>query len=268
MTTTTPTPTRKQGRAWRWVWRIGGSLLTVWVLGWYVLDFVSLVAREESREVSEWPAVQVQAVDVASDDGTITIVATDTDTVRVTIELVRGLRGPNLKESLNDGLLRLRADCPPQTMWAWCEARYIVEVPADVDVVARSDVSRVSATGMQGSTTLRSQHSTVVLDRVGGTVDARSEHGSITGTDLEASALQAQTFAGNVSLGFAAPPTELHATARYGDVTVTVPNDGSVYAVDIAGDRGRARADVRTDPDAPKSIYLRSGEGDAVVEYR
>jgi hypothetical protein len=73
-------------------WIIVGSIVTVVVLAGATLNAVGLVAREEVTVTDEVDAAGLVAIDVQASTGSVEVVGTDTDVIRLEVELTHGLR--------------------------------------------------------------------------------------------------------------------------------------------------------------------------------
>ncbi|MEW9547036.1 DUF4097 family beta strand repeat-containing protein [Nonomuraea sp. NPDC050783] len=182
------------------------------------------------------------------------------------VQVERWVRGKAADEgnatwSLNDGVLRLGADCG--VVFGDCGARYHVKVPPgvhvsveapdgvilkdlaqDVDAVSRE---RIEVSGASGRLRLRSD-------------------GPITGTGLRSAAVRCRTQDGSIDLAFATAPADLDLQSTDGRVTATVPK--GAYRVTARSQDGSVTSAVKDDPRAAATIVARSGTGDVRVRAR
>ncbi len=94
------------------LWRIFAGLLIVGGLVWGTYNVVTLLAHEERVENETFAAADVRALDVDSANGSVRIVAADTDEITVRAEISEGLRRTGERREIVDGVLELHATCP------------------------------------------------------------------------------------------------------------------------------------------------------------
>jgi DUF4097 and DUF4098 domain-containing protein YvlB len=103
---------------------------------------------------------------------------------------------------------------------------------------------------------------------VSGKVTAHSSAGSVRAEDLRSTTVTASSSAGGVHLSFSTAPTTVDASSSAGSVSVTVPDDGTTYAVDAHSSAGTAHVDLATNPKSPNRIKAQSSAGSVRVEWR
>src|SRR5262245_58013708 len=120
-------------------WKLSGGLLAIGTVGWGAFNVVTLVAHEERTEVTTYDAADVRVIDVENAAGSVIIEgATGRDEITVTARISDGLRETGERQTLVDGRLELRGSCPVIGS-NWCEVKYTIEAPADVEVRADTD---------------------------------------------------------------------------------------------------------------------------------
>jgi hypothetical protein len=249
----------------RRAWLIGGSVLTVLVLVGATLNAVGLVAREDETVTTEFDASGLAGIDVRAETGSIEVVGTDTDVVRLTVELTHGLRRTGHRAEVEGDTLVVRSSCP--IISQWCEADYRLEVPAALAVRAGIDDGRLTIRDIDGPVDADGDDGRVELVRLSGDVVADTDNGSVVATGLRSEVVDADSDNGSVRLTFAEPPRSVDATTDNGDVEVVVPDDDTTYLVDIDTDHGSTDIGVRTDPDSDRRIFGRSHNGSVTVRY-
>ena len=246
-------------------WIIGGSLLTVFVLCGATLNAVSLVAREDETVTSEFDAAGLVALDIRVETGSIEVVGTDTDVIRLTVDLTHGLRPTGHRAEVEGDTLVVRSSCP----WVgqWCDADYRLEVPAELAVRADIDDGHLTIRDIDGPVEADGDDGSLELVRLSGDLVADTENGSVVATGLRSQSVDADSDNGSVRLTFAEPPRLVEATTDNGGVEVVVPDDDTTYLVDIDTDHGSTDIGVRTDPDSDRQIFGRSHNGSVTVRY-
>jgi hypothetical protein len=238
------------------------------VLLWGLSTAVTQIAHEERTTVTEHDAAGIELLDVAIDSGSLTVVGTDTDTITVTARISDGLRSTSERQEIDGDRLVLRGGCPA-FLSNFCNVDYTVEVPERLAVKARLDNDGARLTGVHGNLDVRSDNGRVEVRGSGeGVAVLRSSNGSVVGTDLRATEVDAHSDNGRVELTFLDPPSTVEATSDNGDVTVEVPDDGTAYVVDTGSANGSGATAVRTDPDSTRRIRVASDNGDVLVTYR
>jgi hypothetical protein len=251
----------------RAAWKVAASIASVAVLLWGVSLAVTQIAHEEHTTTVEFDAAGLTTLDVRIDSGSLTVVGTDGDLVKVTARVSDGLRSTSERQTVNGDQLELRGSCPG-FLSSFCNVDYTVEVPARMIVRARLDNDGIRLSGMTGDVDLRTSNGGITVRGSGeGTVSMRSDNGSVTGSDLRAAVVDAHSDNGAVSLSFADAPRAVEATGDNGDITVTVPDDASTYAVTTSSSNGSTAAPIRTDPGSSRRITAKSNNGDVLVTY-
>ena len=155
----------------------------------------------------------------------------------------------------DDGQIVLEDDCPggvsvAAAMFSFdddCSITYRVQVPAGQDV---------RLIGGSGDIALRD---------LSGRITAIAGSGDVSASGLRARTVQLDAGSGDVSAGFALPPTSLRATAGSGDVSLRVPGDD--YRITASTGAGDRSIDGLTSRAASKrSITARAGSGDVSIE--
>ena len=86
------------------------------------------IAHEERTTTTEFDATGLSTLDVHIDSGSLTVVGTDTDIVKVTARISDGLRPTSERQTVDGDRLELRAACPA-FLSSFCNVAYTVEVP-------------------------------------------------------------------------------------------------------------------------------------------
>ena len=238
------------------------------VLSWGASLAVTQLAHEERTTTSEFDAAGLRTLDVHVDEGSLTVVGTDDDVVRVTSRISDGLRSTSASQTVDGDTLELRGSCPV-FLSNFCSVDYTVEMPSRLAVRARLENNGIRLTGVEGDVDLGTDNGSIRLQGSGrGTVVLSSDNGSVTGTDLRASDVTARTGNGDIALSFERSPFLVEARSDNGGVDVEVPDDGTSYAVTTRSSDGSTAAPIRTDPDSARRITATSSNGDVQVTYR
>jgi hypothetical protein len=275
MTTTTPPPTepppepigqhppRTRGPI-AVLWRIFAGLLIVGSLAWGTYNVVTLLAHEERVENETFAAADVRALAVDSANGSVRVVASDTDEITVRAEISEGLRRTGERREIVDGVLELRAACPSiGSNFCWVD--YEVRVPRDVPVTVDAHNGRVEISGTTAAVDVDGDNGTVELTDVSGPVAAETDNGRLTGTALRSATVRADTDNGRIELEFAVAPITVEASSDNGSVEVVVPDDGETYRVTMETDHGSQEQSVRAAPDSARSLTLTTDNGSVIA---
>ena len=95
-----------------------------------------------------------------------------------------------------------------------------------------------------------------------------SSGGGITVIGGRSAEVVAESSHAGVSVDFTTAPTRVEAESSAGDVTVILPRDEALYAVDASSSGDDPTVDVRIDPTSNRSIRVHSSSGKVVVRYR
>ncbi len=248
-------------------WKIAGGTLALGSVGWGAFNVVDLVAHEARTEVTTYDARDVDVLDVDNSDGPVTIVGDpERDEISVTARISDGLRATGERQTLVDGRLELRASCPNFGSM-WCEVRYTIEVPADIEVRADTDNGRLRVSGVTGAVDLDADNGAVEVADLGGNLTVNGDNTSITASRLTSESVVAATDNGSITIELLEPPTSVEARSSNGSIDVVLPDTEETYALDISTDNGDISRDIRTAPDSPRHILIETDNGDAVVRY-
>lgn len=263
-------PRNQSARPWtRQAWIIGGSVLTVVALLGATTNAIDFASREKETITDEVDAAGLVALELDVDSGSVEIVGTDTDVVRLEVELQHGLRqtghSVEVEERAEGDVLHVRSSCPLFSQW--CDADYRIEVPSGLAVRATVDDGRLTVRDVDGSVEVDGDDGSIELVRLTGDIVASTDNGSVVATGLRSQVVDADSDNGSVRLTFAEPPRRVEATTENGQVEVVVPDDDTTYLVDIDTDHGSTDIGVRTDPDSDRLIVGRTNNGSVTVRY-
>jgi hypothetical protein len=255
------------GRARTW-WRVVGSLLTVVVVGWVVLQVVALLARSEAPVDTAMAAEGLATLVVELDGGSLELRGTDDEEVVVTGTLVSGWRTNELERRRDGDELVLRTDCPDGPVDSFCSADLVVEVPRELAVRVRSNDTSVQLIGLAGDLDVATSNDAVLGDDLAGEhVRVRSSNDRVELVGLRSPRLDVQTSNDRVGLTFLRPPDDVRVRTSNDRVEVVVPDSQASYVVDTTTSNGSTSTEVRSDPTAARRIDVRTSNDDVVVRY-
>lgn len=282
---TTDAPTRTPlGRWLLWSGAVLGGVALAWS-GVQAADAATTTTTRATESYGAAPVVELVA------DGHVSVVATDGGLVQVERTQRGGFTTPEYTVDESSDRLVVRNRCD-----AWfgsCSGSLDVQVPAGTDVVVRTSDGAVTVAGVAGAldvltsdgeidvsglgdhAVLRTSNGAILVADADGSVDARTSDGRIevdrVGGDLAAVTsngnLRVDTVGGDArvrtsdgSVDVAAVQGDVEAVTSNGDVTVF--GTGEPVALTISTTDGRQTVDAPTDPDAARSVVIRTSDGD------
>lgn len=248
----------------RTAWKVAASAAAMLLLVFGVVQTISALAHGERTITRSFPAAGVASVDVEVSSGSIEVVAAEVDEITVTATVSDGFRSTGAEQAIDGDRLVLTGACPLY-LSTFCSVDYVVEVPAEVAVVARVDDGPVRISGVAGAVEVSSDNSGIELLGLSGPVTVHSANGSLAGESLRSPSVEASTENGTVDLGFTTAPDTVLATSDNGSVEVRLPAVPGDYRVDAGTDNGLTEIGVATDPASSRSVVLRSDNGDLRV---
>lgn len=263
-------PPRWTGRSARQAWIIGGSIVTVVMLLFSLLQVLSWLAQETTTVETVLTADQlagVQVVEVRNDRGQVTVVGTADDQVRISSEVSRGLIAPTNGWHIDGDRLVVSSHCPP-LLNDRCRVRHDIEIPAELGLVLDVEIGGARVSDVDGGADVTTEHGDLELVRVGGALRGDTAHGSLRGVQLTASTAAITSDHGDVSLEFATTPDRIVVDSDFGDVDLSFPDEpDAVFAVSLTTEFGRATNALRTDPTSSATVDVRSGFGRVTLGY-
>ena len=225
-------------------------------------------------------------------DGDVTVRAGEGG-IEVDVIAHSGLREPTYSADDSASALELTHRCGWAVALPRCSGELDVTLPTDTEVVVRTENGDVVASGLAGEVSLDSSNGTVETTDIGGVlsartsngdidvrasaadVDAASSNGDISVTDVDGS-VTTVTSSGDIAVDVVTG--DVSADASNGDVEVsgvdgsvdgrsdngevTVTGDGEPVALTIETSNGDQVIEGPTDPDAERTVEIRSSNGD------
>ncbi|MCP2266339.1 DUF4097 domain-containing protein [Promicromonospora thailandica] len=266
-----------------------GVLLGVVAVGFGALFLVDLAMSETTTSHHTYDAVGT--VELVT-DGDVTVTAAEGD-VEVDAVAHSGLREPRYSAEESGDRLEVTHRCGWSVFLPRCSGDLDVTLPAGTEVVVRTENGDVVAGGLAGEVTLHTSNGEVEATDVAGSLFARSSNGDVTvtgaGSDVEVSSSNgdltvrdvdgtvtggtsngrvtveevtgdASVRSSNGSVEVSGVGGDVDAQTSNGDVTVT--GDDEPVALTIETSNGRETIDGPTDPDADRTVRIRSSNGD------
>ncbi len=204
------------------------------------------------------------------------VIDADGNTVRVTagrpgvIEVDRHLKNDSLRkprpaERLRGETLTLRGGCPHSGVEVFCEARYDLRVPSDLDLRVVNHSGGVHASGLAGPLDLRGDNGGITVDGAVQPLRLHTSDGAIRAGGLRSTDVQASTDNSGITLSFLVAPDRVDASTSNGSIGVTVPAGSGPYHVQQQTSNGRTGIDVPTDAAAARDLVLRTSNGSIAV---
>lgn len=225
---------------------VGGVTVGAVVAAGGVAAATQMAVDERTRTI-EVGASPLRTVVLTTDAGDVRVEEVmGARQVRVQARLHGAWHLPELTHEVRGNELAVDGECADR--WPGeCFTDLVVTVPAGMHVEVRTAMGDVSASATSGDLALH------------------SSTGDVTAVDVRSTAVDVGTDLGDVDLGFASPPADVAVTAGTGDVHVTVPADGTAYAVQTFSDLGNQRTTVPLDANAARSIDVRTSLGEIRV---
>jgi len=238
------------GGAGVWAWRIAGvGFVALLVIAGAFAVLTQFFVREQ--RTSDTYTDPVTTLSVTTGEGRIHVVSSGSygDPTRVVITRHSAFRLTRVSQEQVGRELTVQGRCTG--LWPFsdpCRVDVDVLLPRGAKLVLRSDTGEVMVTGVDGD------------------VDAYTSTGAVRLAGVTSRIVTARADTGAVVLQFAAPPTRVVASADTGAVLVTVPADGTEYAVKTRSDVGPARVRVPVDPTSGHKIDATTSDGPIVVQ--
>ena len=286
-----PTPGEPHGRsaAARALLVIGAVLAALIVLR-VALFLVDLAVASTTTQHESYAAAST--VELVA-DGDVTVRTADGG-VEVDRIAHSSLASPTYRADESADRLVVRHEC---TGWTWlvtrCSGELAVTVPPDTELVVRTSNGDVLASGVAGDVELGSSNGEVAATSIDGTLDAHTSNGGVeiagvTGDvdahssnggievsdvggslevetsngdiDVDGVAGSAVAVSSNGTVEVAGVAGDARAESSNGDVTVT--GDGEPVKLVIDTSNGNQTIEGATDPEASRTVEVRSSNGD------
>ncbi len=245
-------------------WLIGGSVLTVAVLGFGTLQGVGVLAHQTER-THTIISNPVRSVTV-SGDSRVRILGTDEATITIDATISKGLASPTHAAAVEGDRLVVSASCPA-FLNTWCGVSYTLRIPKDLPVVVHSDGDGISVTGVDGDLDLSSSGGGITVNGGSGRQHLDSSGGSVNAKGIDATVVNASSSGGGVHLSFTAPPNDVTADSSGGGIRIDLPNSTVAYRVEASSSGGSTHTAIRIDPASAHLIRAHSSGGGVTISY-
>ncbi|MFI9488078.1 DUF4097 family beta strand repeat-containing protein [Promicromonospora sp. NPDC052451] len=266
-----------------------GGVLGLAAIGVGALFLVDLMMSETATTHRTYDAVGT--VELVA-DGDVTVTAAEGD-VEVDAVARSGLRDPRYAADESADRLEITHRCDWTAFLPRCSGSLEVTLPAATEVVVVTENGDVVASGLAGELSVRSSNGRIEVADIGGAVVARSSNGDVTvrnaGSDVEASSsngevsvdevdgsVTSESSNGRITVGTVAGDAwartsngsvEISAVEGnvYGETSngrITVVGDGEPVALTVQTSNGDQVVEGPTDPDADRTVEMRSSNGD------
>lgn len=267
-----------------------GVVLALVAVGYVALILADLMMSETTTTRESYDAVTTVEL-VADDDVTVGVAEGD---IEVDVIAHSGLREPRYTENVSANRIELTHRCGGWSIaTARCSGELDVTVPAGTEVVVRTENGDVVASGLAGEVSLRSSNGRIEAFDIGGQVTAESSNGDIDVTDTRADVeavtsngeisvldvdgsvtadssngrITIDAVTGDVSAGTSNGSVEISAVGGNVDGEssnghVTMIGDGEPVALTMETSNGDEVVKGPVDPDAERTVELRSSNGE------
>lgn len=236
-------------------------------VAWGTITLADLAAYSETTSTSTADVVDTVRIDT---DGTIQVTAGPVTAIQIVRTVDSGLREPTFGTSeistATGTALELTGDCP-ELVSVRCSVDYALVVPADTRLDLRSDAGSIVIEGVGGDVQAYTSAGAITALDTSGTLDLRSDAGRVFGDALRSGIVTARSDAGSIRLSFDAAPEQVDAETSAGRVEVAVPDDGTTYAVTASTSAGSTNIDIATDPASTRTIRASSDAGSVTLRY-
>ncbi|HZD70973.1 MAG TPA: DUF4097 family beta strand repeat-containing protein [Actinomycetes bacterium] len=231
---------------------------------WVGVGFLTLTSSQVHRS---FPVAGARLV-IDAQGGMVRITAGRAGVVEVDRRLRNdSLRKPRPFERLQGETLILRDGCPRSGVMIYCDARYDLRVPPDLNLIRVVNRSGgVSAGGLTGPLDLQGDSGAITVDGATRPLRLRTSDAAIRATNLRSTDVQASTTSSGIMLGFLVAPERVDAHTSDASIRLTVPGGSGPYAVQQHTSDGTTSIQVKTDPAATRRLVLRTSYGNIVVQ--
>jgi hypothetical protein len=266
-----------------------GAILALAMVAFGGLFLVDLSMSETTTNHRSYDAVDTV---VLRADGDITVSAAEGD-IEVDVIAHSGLREPTYSDVVSASALEINHRCGWSIALPHCSGELDVTLPAGTRVVVRTENGDVVASGLAGDVTLNTSNGRIEADNISGPLLADSSNGDIDITDAQAG-VEASTSNGRIDVvdvggtvdadssngdvtidsvtGDASAQTsngDVEVSAVDGNVKtwtsngeITVIGNGEPVALTLETSNGSETIEGPTDPDAERTVEIRSSNGD------
>jgi hypothetical protein len=256
-------PPHRTDPALRRLLAAGAAIFAIAAVAGGALMLLGALARDTEVVTDSYAGVRALRVDAGSGDVRIVQGARGAP-VRVVAQITRSFRAPERLDRVQDGVLRLAANCR-SVLGLDCHVDYDITVPPGMPVAAYvgSGDTRIAGLRSTRQVVAHAGSGNIELRDVSApSVDLRVGSGDITGDLRRSPSIRAELGSGDLVLGVTATPKRVRTVTGSGDVQLTVP--GTSYRIDTDTGSGDVTADdaIAENDRAPRRLHLSTGSGD------
>jgi hypothetical protein len=258
-------------RRGRRAWLFAGAILTpvaVLLSTVTLWSWVNQLAAETETQHQTYTQ-PVSRVMLNLHDGDITLTPGEAGQVVIERRLQWSQSKPTIEETWAGDALEITSRCAGEStlgMRRHCAVAYVMRVPPDVAIDARTLASKIDVRGLSGDLRLSESSGNVNVTNATGRLWVQTTSGGITGAGLRCGQAEVQATSADIDLGFAAAPQQLTVKTGSGNVDIAVPAHDT-YRVVVETSAGDTEIKVRQDPGATRTIGVQTSRGDVHIRY-
>lgn len=259
--------TPQRSRTFKLVWKISGCLLALAIVLALAETLVTATADQKIPNHERIFASNVTALNVNTGNGSITIERSSGSATYVTSSGSRGLVTPTDSEHVHHGTLTILSVCPSSYFDNNCNRNYVIHVPANATVHARTGQGDIVVSGVNSAETLNADQGDIVVSGSPLSLWATTGQGSINAKELRSASVYVNSIQGDINMNFASPPITATVLSAQGTIEIIVPKGPDLYHVIAITDQGSRVVDVPQDTESHRLIKATTLQGDVFVRY-
>jgi hypothetical protein len=248
------------------VWKSVGALATTAVLGWTGLSYLGLIAYEKVSFDRNFSSEAITTLDIASDAGSVTIVADRVSGVQLVARGHSGLFKNVHSEIIEGETLKIRSKCSGVSITR-CDLNYTLHVPSSFVVNGVTNNGKTTVDGLTSNVNLRSDNGSIEVRNSTGALQLSSNNGTIRVVDSRSTYVHARTDNGSIRASFLSAPDVVDIESSNGGLTVEVPDTGEKYRTDTDTDNGKIVASVPVDSTSERLLKARTDNGGITLRH-
>lgn len=268
--------------AGRWVALVIGTPLALVAIGWTALTAVAWAGLGTTRVSLAVPVQPHQTAAVSVDTGDVSVSPGVAGLIRVHGILRYSLVAPQASWQRTPSAVTLHSRC--RVPAGECSLDYAVTVPP----AGRSEISVASgdltATGLAGTVTLKSESGDVTAARIAGSATIGDESGDIVvsalsagravitdasgnidGTRVSSQDLTVRDLSGDITVVFTTVPATVTVSDSSGDITLVLPHGPAAYRVLASATSGNTTVTVPKSAFSPHVITATDQSGNITI---
>jgi hypothetical protein len=235
-------------------------------VGWAAFTAASLLARVTDHRSATYEGVRALDVDLGFESVEI-VAGTNTTSVSMTRSYSWSLGKPSVSNRLDGDVLSISSSCT-FAVGLGCSGHVRLVVPKDLTVQVHNSDGSITLRDLTGPIDVSTSDGSIHASNLTGSVRLHSADGSMTATEVRSDDVDVSTSDGSIRLNFEVAPSSVTANTSDGSVEVVVPDDGAAYNVTTTTGDGSKDVSVPTDPNAARSIKVRTSDGSIKVRTR